>query len=80
MEAAHVHKLEDYTWHGSKPGMFVSSVFTFLITGMVVFILIKVINRFRERDDKKEAEKAPVPNLTEKLLTEIRDELRVKPR
>jgi large conductance mechanosensitive channel len=79
LEAAHVHKLEDYTWHGSKPGMFVSAVITFVLTGFVLFVLVRAMNRLRESDTKKEESKDKLNN-TERLLTEIRDELKSRPR
>jgi large conductance mechanosensitive channel len=77
LTAARVNKLEDYTWHGSKPGMFVSAVITFTLTGFVLFLLVRAMNRIREMDGKKEEEKAKL-NTTEQLLTEIRDEMRKK--
>jgi large conductance mechanosensitive channel len=75
LNAAHVHRLEDYTWHNSKPGMFMSSVITFLLTGFVLFLIVRLINRIRERDTDKDQKKSTL-NTTEQLLTEIRDEMR----
>ena len=80
LDAAQVRKLEDYTWHSAKPGMFISAMITFLLTALVLFLMIRGVNRFRERSTKTEAEKPPAPSMTEQLLGEIRDELRARPR
>ncbi len=57
-------------------GVFLQSVFDFLIIAFVIFILVKQVNRF-----KKEAPPAPPappagPTNEEKLLMEIRDALK----
>ena len=54
-------------------GVFLQSVFDFIIIAFVIFILVKQVNRF-----KKEAPPAPPPGPTneEKLLMEIRDALK----
>ncbi len=75
LEAAHVSTLQEYVWHGSKIGLFLSSVITFVLTAFVLFLIIKGMNASR----KKEAEApvtAPEPSNEEKLLMEIRDSLK----
>jgi large conductance mechanosensitive channel len=54
-------------------GVFLQSVFDFLIIAFAIFVLIKQVNRF-----KKETPPAPPPGPTneEKLLMEIRDALK----
>lgn len=54
-------------------GVFLQSVFDFIIIAFVIFMLVKQINRF-----KKEAPPAPPagPTNEEKLLMEIRDALK----
>ncbi len=54
-------------------GVFLQSVFDFIIIAFVIFMLIKQVNRF-----KKEPPPAPTPGPTneEKLLMEIRDALK----
>jgi large conductance mechanosensitive channel len=56
-------------------GVFLQSVFDFLIIAFVIFLLIKQVNRF-----KKEAPPAPPagPTNEEKLLMEIRDALKAR--
>ena len=54
-------------------GMFLQSVFDFIIIAFAIFMLVKQVNRFR-----KEAPPTPPPGPTneEKLLMEIRDALK----
>ncbi|HYF23381.1 MAG TPA: large-conductance mechanosensitive channel protein MscL [Caulobacteraceae bacterium] len=56
-------------------GAFVNTVIQFVIVAFAVFILVKAINRLREREAESPAAPA-APTPTEKLLAEIRDELR----
>ena len=55
-----------------KYGMFIQSVFDFIIVALAIFAAIKVLNRFK----KKEEEVAVVAPQTELLLAEIRDLLK----
>ena len=69
-------------------GNFLSAVINFLILALVVFWLVKGLNKLSELGKKKEAEEAapeapaepepPVPTAEEVLLTEIRDLLKNK--
>ncbi|MCI7096386.1 MAG: large conductance mechanosensitive channel protein MscL [Clostridiales bacterium] len=62
-------------------GNFISAVINFFILALVVFFLVKGLNKLGELGKKKEAEEAaaaeppapPVPSAEEVLLTEIRD-------
>jgi len=56
-------------------GRFINAVIKFLIVAFAVFWLVKVLSRFKQKEEAKPAE-LPPPTPTEKLLTEIRDELR----
>lgn len=59
-------------------GLFLNSVIQFLIVGFAIFWLVKVISRFKAKEEAKpEAEKAPPPR-TEVLLEQIRDAIREK--
>lgn len=78
LEAARVRTLSEYVWHGAKPGMFLSSVITFLLTGFVLFLIIKAINKVRLREEKKAPEQKPALTTSEQLLVEIRDAVRGK--
>jgi large conductance mechanosensitive channel len=53
-------------------GKFLNAVINLLIVGVVIFLVVKQINRMR-RSDAAEPEVAPAPPEDVKLLTEIRD-------
>lgn len=57
-------------------GRFVNAVIKFLIVAFAVFWLVKVLSRFKQKEEARPTE-PPAPTPSEKLLTEIRDELRV---
>ena len=63
-------------------GNFISAVINFLILALVVFFLVRGLNKLSELGKKKEAEASveepapPEPSNEEKLLTEIRDLLK----
>ena len=60
-------------------GNFISSVISFLILAFVIFMMVKGMNKLRERNKKEEAPAAPPePSAEEVLLTEIRDILKNK--
>ena len=65
-------------------GSFLSAVINFFILALVVFLLVKALNKLSEIGKKKEEEKPaepaapPEPSAEEKLLTEIRDLLAEK--
>ena len=59
-------------------GIFINTIFTFLIVGFAIFILVKMYNKTKESLLKEEeAQAAPaMPSKEEVLLTEIRDLLK----
>ncbi len=62
-------------------GNFIAAVINFLILALVVFFLVKGINKLVDRNKKKEEAAPPAPpapSAEEKLLTEIRDLLKNK--
>ena len=52
-------------------GSFLNTVITFLLTALCVFLIVKVMNMFRRKQEEKPA--PPKPSKEEILLTEIRD-------
>ncbi|MDI1328299.1 MAG: large-conductance mechanosensitive channel protein MscL [Brevundimonas sp.] len=60
-------------------GAFINTLIQFAIVAFVVFLLVRGINRMR-RERAAEPEAVPAPTQTEALLTEIRDELKARPR
>ena len=66
-------------------GNFISAIINFLILALVVFFLVRSLNKLADMGKKKEAEAAaaeppapPAPSAEEVLLTEIRDLLKNK--
>ena len=62
-------------------GNFISAVINFLILALVVFFLVKGLNKLTELGKKKEEAAPPAPpkpTKEEELLTEIRDLLKTK--
>ena len=60
-------------------GNFLSAIINFLILALVVFFLVKGLNKLTDRHKKKEEAAPPpppAPSAEEKLLTEIRDLLK----
>ncbi|MGE0567181.1 MAG: large-conductance mechanosensitive channel protein MscL [Bacteroidia bacterium] len=60
-----------------KYGNFISTVISFLIIAVSLFIVIKGINAAKKKEEEKPAA-PPEPSNEEKLLTEIRDLLKSK--
>jgi large conductance mechanosensitive channel len=58
-----------------KYGVFLQTVFDFLIVAVAVFAMVKVINRLRRQEEAKPAP-PPEPSKQELLLAEIRDLLK----
>lgn len=59
-------------------GVFLQSVFDFLIIAFVIFMLVKQVNRFRN-EAPPPPPAPPAPTNEEKLLMEIRDLLKNRP-
>ena len=57
-------------------GNFISAVINFLIIALILFCIIKAVNKAMEIGKKKEEEKPAEPPKEEVLLTEIRDLLK----
>jgi large conductance mechanosensitive channel len=77
LKAAHLTNLAELTIPGTaiKYGNFISQIISFILVALVLFIVIKGINKMK----KKEAEAPatpPEPTAQEKLLMEIRDALK----
>ena len=75
-----VQEVQNYLTYGN----FISAVINFLILALVVFWLVKGLNKLTELGKKKEEKKEeeapapPEPSAEEKLLAEIRDLLKNK--
>ena len=75
LKAAHVSDIHELHYGSVKYGAFLANIINFLMVAVVLFLVIKGINKMKR---KKEAENPPPAELskTELLLTEIRDQLK----
>lgn len=58
-------------------GSFLTVTLNFMIVAFVLFIVIRLMNQLKHKDEEKSAEPAP-PTKDQELLTEIRDLLKNK--
>lgn len=72
LEAAHATNLDQLSFGAVKYGKFLAAVIKFILIAFVLFLLLKGANKMQQ---KKEAA-PPEPSSTDKLLAEIRDELK----
>ena len=72
LKAAGAENISQLKWGQVKYGNFLAAVIKFLVIALVIFSFIKSLNAMKK---KEEAAPAP-PSSTDKLLAEIRDELR----
>jgi large conductance mechanosensitive channel len=61
-----------------KYGVFINNIIDFLIVAFVIFLLIRAINQLQRKKEAAPPPAPPGPTPTEKLLTEIRDELKAR--
>jgi large conductance mechanosensitive channel len=71
----HDAKGKDVLW---RYGAFLQTIFEFLVIAIVIFLIVKGINRLK-RPPPAHAPDAPPPTRTEQLLQEIKDELAKRP-
>ncbi|HEX3385224.1 MAG TPA: large conductance mechanosensitive channel protein MscL [Mucilaginibacter sp.] len=74
LKAAHLTNLSELVIPGTavKYGNFLSQVLSFLIVAISLFLIIRTINRFKNKEEAAPVPD-PVPTNEEILLTEIRD-------
>jgi large conductance mechanosensitive channel len=72
LRIAQLQDIDKLQWGAVKYGLFLAAVIKFIIIAFILFLIIKGIQRFQKKKDAA----PPEPTLTEKLLTEIRDELK----
>lgn len=63
-----------------KYGLFINNVLDFLIVAFAIFMVIRMMNRLRRRQEEKpdEMPAPPAPSAEVELLTQIRDALRTR--
>ena len=78
LAAFNLSNIEELKLFGTvKYGAFISAVINFIIVAFILFLIIKGINSMKRKEEAKPAA-PPAPSATEKLLMEIRDELKKK--
>jgi len=75
VEIGHDPKGKEVLW---RYGAFLQTIFEFLIIAIVIFLIVKGINRLK-RPPPPTSPEAPPPTRTEQLLEEIRNELAKRP-
>ncbi len=75
LKAAGAENIDKLTWNSVKYGKFLSAVIKFIIIALVLFGIIKSLNRF----EKKKEEVAAGPSSTDQLLQQILEELKKRP-
>jgi large conductance mechanosensitive channel len=72
LKAANAEDLDKLTWGAVKYGKFLAAIIKFIIVAIVLFMIIKTLNRY----SKKKEIVTPGPSSTDLLLMQIRDELK----
>ncbi len=76
LEALNLSKLEDLVaFGGVKYGVFLSAVINFIIVALILFIFVRLVNKYRNKEAEEPAA-PPAPSTTDQLLMEIRDSLK----
>ena len=73
-KATGAENLQDLVWNGVAYGKFLSAVINFLCIALVLFMIVKGINKFKKKEEP--APEAPAGPTQEELLAEIRDLLK----
>lgn len=78
INAAGVADIDKLAWGAVKYGKSLAAIIQFVFIALVLFIVIKGVNKVKERQAAadKIANEQPTLNATDKLLTEIRDLLK----
>jgi large conductance mechanosensitive channel len=72
MKAAGADNIKTLAWNGVTYGNFISAVINFICIVLVLFIMIKGVNKMKKTDEAAPEE----PSSTDVLLMEIRDALK----
>ncbi len=75
LKAANAEDLEKLMWGTVKYGKFLAAVIKFIIIAFILFLMIKGMNSLKKKETPP-PEAPAEPSSTDKLLTEIRDELK----
>ncbi len=72
LKAVGAENIAQLHWGAVKYGTFLSAIIKFLVYAFVIFLLVSGVKKLQ----RKQADAPAGPSSTDKLLTEIRDELR----
>src|SRR5882724_3871833 len=72
LKAANAQDLDKLTWGSVKYGKFLSAIIKFIIIAFILFLILKAVKSM----EKKTVPSAKEASSTDKLLMEIRDELK----
>ena len=72
LKAVGAENISQLKWGEVKYGNFLAALINFIVIALVIFLLLKGIMSMQKKKEVVEAE----PSSTDKLLAEIRDELR----
>ena len=72
LKAANAQDLDKLTWGAVKYGKFLAAVIKFIIVAFILFLIVKSFKSL----EKKSVPSATEPSSTDKLLMQIRDELK----
>lgn len=75
MDALGVSELDKLAWNGVLYGKFIASVINFIVTALIIFFMIKAMNKAKKQKEKEAAPPAG-PTKDQELLMEIRDLLK----
>ena len=72
LKAANLQSIDQLTWGAVKYGKFLAAVIKFIMVAIVLFLVIKGIQKTKKKEEIIEAG----PSSTDLLLMEIRDQLK----
>jgi large conductance mechanosensitive channel len=72
LKAANAQDLDKLSWGAVKYGVFLAAIIKFIIIAFILFLILK----FFKSIEKKKVPPSNEPSSTDKLLMEIRDELK----
>jgi large conductance mechanosensitive channel len=76
LKIAHLENIEQLHYGAVKYGSFLSAIIKFIIIAFILFLIVKGFKSL----EKKKVPPAAGPSTTERLLAEILDELKTRPK
>lgn len=78
LEALGVNNIAELHWGAVKYGSFLAAIIKFLIFALIIFSFVRTIQKLHKKKEEDPAPPAPEISSTDKLLMQIRDELKAK--